>query len=179
MPRHFKRIGHELRQLLPVWLFFFLAFSLLRLTQSVTLSQFGFHSTTPSLVLLGSLIVAKSFLLLDLFSFVERFNGRPLLYSVVWKTGIYYVGAFVIFCLEQLIELGIKHHSFAFAQTQLSDALSKPRFWVVQLWLVLLLFAYSAARETMRAIGRDHFMSLWFGGSSDTRPERGFHEKTA
>jgi hypothetical protein len=159
----FKKVGHEFKELFPIWCFFFLAFSLLRLTQSVILSEFGFHVTTPSLVLLGSLIVAKAFLILDWFSFVERFNGRPLVFGVLWKTFIYYCGAFLIYCLEQFVEFTIRHHSPALAWDRISTAAGTPRFWLVQLWLLLLLFVFTAARETIRALGESRFMALWFG----------------
>jgi hypothetical protein len=158
-----KPLGHELRQLFPVWLFFFLAFSLLRLTQSVILEEMGINVTTPSLVLVGSLIVAKAFLVLDWFSFVERYRGKPLLFDVLWKTGIYLVGAVVMYVLEQFVESLIKHHDSAVAWGRLSDAVVNPRFCVLFLWLGLLIFAFTAARETIRALGKERFKSLWFG----------------
>jgi hypothetical protein len=158
-----KRVGHEVRELFPIWLFFFLAFSLLRLTQSVILRGFGFHLTTPSLVLVGSLIVAKAFLILDWFGFVERFNGKPLIFGVLWKTCLYYCGAFIVYCLEQIIEFTIKHHDPILAWQRFSSAAGTARFWLIQLWLLLLLFAFTAARETIRALGESRFMTLWFG----------------
>jgi hypothetical protein len=103
MSKSSKPWGHELKQLFPIWLFFFLAFSLLRLTQSVILEEMGINLTTPSLVLMGSLIVAKAFLVLDWFSFVERYQGKPL------------------------------------------------------------IFAFTATRETIRALGKSQFNALWFG----------------
>lgn len=163
MSRLFKSAGREIKELLPVWLFFFLAFSLLRVTQTVTVQQYGLHFTTPSLVLLGSLIVAKAFLLIDMFSFVERFRGRPLIYDVLWKTSIYFVGSFIIYFLEQLVELGIKHRSLSFGWNQVTTAVSSFRFGIIMIWLFLLLFAYTAIRETAQAFGKQRFMNLWFG----------------
>lgn len=162
MPRLFKNAGKELKELLPVWLFFFVAFSLLRLTQSVILREAGFNSSTPSLVLVGSLIVAKVFLVLDWFSFVERFKEKPLVFDVLWKTGIYFVGSFIFYCAEQLIETMIKDHDAGLAWRKLEMSLATPRMWVILVWLLVLLFVYTAARETILAIGKTHMMKLWF-----------------
>jgi hypothetical protein len=158
----FNKIRHEFRALFPVWLFFFLAFSLLRLTQSVIIRQYGFHSSTPSLVLLGSLIVAKTFFFLERFRFVEIFKEKPLIYDVVWKTVIYFVGAFAIYVLEQLLELTIRHHNMTHAWALISTAIATPRFWIIQLWLLMLLFVFTAARETIDAVGRKRLIALWF-----------------
>ncbi len=166
MSRLFKSAAREVRELFPVWLYFFLAFSLLRLTQSLVLRQYGIQITTPSLVLVGSLIVAKAFLILDLFGFVEKFNGKPLIFGVIWKTGIYYIGAFGIYFIEQLVEFAIKHHEFAAAWTHVTAALGTPRYWVLQIWLALLLLAYTAMRETIRALGKQRILALWFGAPS-------------
>jgi hypothetical protein len=163
MRRTKKPWGHELKALFPIWAFFFLAFGLLRLTQSVVLRGFGVNVTTPSLVLVGSLIVAKAYLVLDWFRFVARYNDKPLITSVMWKTGIYYVGTFVVYFLEQVIEFTFKHHDPALAWERLSRALVTPRFWIIQLWLVLLIFAFTATRETIRVLGKKQFMMLWFG----------------
>lgn len=162
MPRIFKNAGKELRELFPVWLFFFLAFSLLRLTQSIILREAGFDFTAPSLVLVGSLIIAKVFLILDWFRFVERFKDRPLVFDVLWKTAIYFVGSFVFYCVEQLIEVAIKEHDLSLAWSRLEASFGTPRMWVLQLWLLVLLFAYTAARETILAMGKTQFMKLWF-----------------
>jgi hypothetical protein len=158
-----KPFGHELKRLFPIWLFFFLAFGLLRLTQSVVLRGLGVNFTTPSLVLVCSLIVAKAYLILDWFRFVARYNDRPLIVSVIWKSGIYYLGTFVVYVLEQLIEFTLKHHNPSLVWERLSRALVTPRFWIIQLWLVLLMFAFTATRETIRALGKSQFMMLWFG----------------
>lgn len=176
MHRLVRSVARELRELAPIWLFFFLAFSLLRLTQTLIIRQYGIHATTPSLVLVGSLIVAKTFMIVELFSFVGRYHEKPLIYDVVWKTGIYYLAALVIYFVEQLIELTIRHHSAAFAWTDVTSAAATPHFWVGQLWFLLLLFAFTAGRETSRAIGKGRVAALWFGGreppSQESSPRR-------
>jgi len=163
MGRALKLIRKEARDLFPVWLFFFLTFSLLRLTQSVALSEQGLKLSTPSLVLVGSLIVAKAFLVMDLFKFMNRYDERPIIYTVLWKSGIYWIGTVAIFFVEQFIEMFIKHHDLIQAQKELLFRAKSPWFILSSIWLALLIFAFCATREISRVLGKKRFVQIWFG----------------
>jgi hypothetical protein len=153
----------ELLEILPVWLFFLSAFALLRLTQTVTLSHFDVHRQTPSVVIIGSLIVAKTVLIADSFRFVELFEKKPLIYSTLWKAAIYWIGASILYFLEGLFELLHSGHAFAGAIRRLTAEFGEPRFLVLELWLAILLFAYCATCELIRSLGTRHFRELFFG----------------
>lgn len=163
MKKLLKAVARELFALLPVWLFFYLAFSLLRMTQMAALADYGVHSTATSLVLLGSLIVAKAFLLLRHRRLMNLFINRPLIYGVLWKTLIYDLGVFVILSIEQFLEFLRPNHSFSAARHDLFHLMASPRFWVMQLWVVLLLFVFSSFQEIIQLVGRDRFLEAWFG----------------
>jgi len=165
MNRILKVIKDEAISLFPVWLFFFLAFSLLRLTESVALSEHGFHISTPSLVLVGSLIVAKAFLIMNVFRFMNRYEGRPLIYSVLWKTVVYWVGALIVFYAEQVLEVLLKLHDLTKAREIVFSKMAVPQFWISSTWLALLLFAFCGTREVARTIGKERFKQMWFGTS--------------
>jgi hypothetical protein len=166
MNRILKVIKDEGISLFPVWLFFFLAFSLLRLTENIRLREQGIHLSTPSLVLVGSLIVAKAFLILNVFRFMNRYEGRPLIYSVLWKTVIYWVGSLVVFYLEQVLEVVLKTHDLAKARELVFTKMDVPQFWISATWLALLLFAFCGTQELARTIGMQRFKQMWFGTSA-------------
>jgi hypothetical protein len=163
MERISKAIKHEIAQLIPIWLFFFLAFSLLRLTQAMLLREQGLQLSTPSLVLVGSLIVAKAFLIMDVFRFMNRFDHRPIIYSTLWKSGIYWVGVVVVFYLEQLAELLLNHHTLTQAHQEMISRMGTPRFALAAVWVALLIFGFCATREVSRTIGKKRFIQIWFG----------------
>jgi hypothetical protein len=158
-----KVIGHEVAQLIPVWLFFFLTFSLLRLTQSVAVSEQGLKLSTPSLVLVGSLIVAKVFLVMDLFKFMNRYDERPIIYGVLWKGAIYWLGAVAFFFIEQFVEALVKHHDWIQAQAEFWLRVRSPWFGLCAIWLAVLIFSFCATRELSRVLGKKRFLQIWFG----------------
>src|SRR5262249_51464154 len=144
-------------------IYFFLAFSLIRLTQLLVLREYGIQSETPSLVLLGSLIIAKVFMIMDHLSFVERYRGRPLVYGVLWKTALYFICTFVVSYLERMIEFLRHKHNFAEANQVLIETFQTPRFWMTEIWLLILIFFFCASRDTIRAVGNQRLRELWFG----------------
>jgi len=113
----------------------------------------------------GSLIVAKAFLIMNVFRLMNRYEGRPLIYSVLWKTVIYGICALVVFYAEQVLEILLKVHDLAKARELVFIKMDSPQFWVTAAWLALLLFAFCGTREVARTIGKQRFMQMWFGTS--------------
>ncbi|HVE41005.1 MAG TPA: hypothetical protein VNM14_14010 [Planctomycetota bacterium] len=159
--RFWDRMKTEAVHLLPGFLFFFLAFSLLRLTQSVILKEAGITTVPPSKVLVGSLIVAKALLTVDKFNLFRRLERRPVLSIVVVKTAVYFVAALLFQYGDGLYEF--RHRDLSEASHLVAARFSSPRFWVIQAWLLVLLFAFGSARELARKVGRKRFRKLFFG----------------
>ena len=159
--RFWERMKTEAVHLLPGFLFFFLAFSLLRLTQSVILKEAGVNAAPPSKVLVGALIVAKALLTVDKFRLFTRLERRPVISVVVVKTAVYFVAALVFQYGDGLYEF--RHREFSEATRLVAARFSTPRFWVLQTWLLVLLLAFGSAREVARKVGRKRFRKLFFG----------------
>lgn len=157
-----EKIKHELRELIPVTLFFFVAFQLLALTEALMLKQYGIHLTTFLGATMLALIVAKVVVITDHFALVNRFPVKPLIYNVLWKTLIYFVAAFAFRYLEHLIRFWRRSADFAEANRRLFEEIVWPHFWAVQLWLLVLLFIYCAFRELVRALGRERIIAMFF-----------------
>src|SRR5215510_16362375 len=81
--------------ILPTFVFFFVTFSLLRLTQSVILKEAGVSVVPPSKVLVGSLLVAKALLTVDKMNIFRRLERRPVLSVALGKTMVYFIAAFI------------------------------------------------------------------------------------
>ncbi|MES2476966.1 MAG: hypothetical protein V4640_14375 [Verrucomicrobiota bacterium] len=159
------KLIHELRELIPVTLFFFVAFQLLALTESLMLKQYGIHVTTFLAATLMAVIVAKAVALTDHFAFVNRYPEKPLIYNVAWKTVIYFTVSLFVRYLEHVIDAWRKTTTFAEANRRLFEEIVWPHFWAVQLWLLVLLLIYCAFRELVRTLGRESIVAMFF-----TRP---------
>jgi hypothetical protein len=161
-------VKHEVRELIPPTIFFMIAFEILAISRTLMLREYHIGISAVAGVVIGALLVAKAVLLADLLPFLRRFHHKPLIYNVLWKTGIYAVAAFVIHYLEHLIPLWWRIGNLVGANRRLYDEMVWPQFWVIHLWLLVLLFMYCAFRELVRAIGPSEVRRLFFGvpGSS-------------
>jgi hypothetical protein len=157
-----QKLKHELRELIPVTVFFFVTFQLLALTQALMLEQFGIRVPAFLTATVMALVVAKVVLITDHFPLVNRFSEKPLSYSVVWKTAIYFIASLVVRYVEHLIHFWRQTGHFGEANRRLFGEIVWPHFWGIQLWLLILLLVYCAFRELVRALGRDRVIAMFF-----------------
>jgi hypothetical protein len=157
-----EKVRRELRELIPVTVFFVASFQLLALTQALMLEQYGIRATTFVAATIGALVVAKVVVLADHLPLVNRFPNKPLMYNVVWKTAIYLAASLAVRYAEHVIHFWRQTGDFATANRRLIDEVVWPHFWGVQLWLLILLFVYCSLRELVRALGRERIMQMFF-----------------
>jgi hypothetical protein len=163
MSRLAERIKHEVLELLPPTVFFFITFHILVASRALMLREYGVRVSALAGATVGALLVAKVVLLADKFPAVNRFPEKPLIYNVVWKTVIYMLGALAVHYLEHLVPLWWREGSMVAANHRLIQEMVWPHFWVIQLWLVVLLFVYCAFREFVRVVGRKRVLEMFFG----------------
>ena len=128
MPSIAEKLKHELRQLIPVVLFFFIAFQLLALTEAVMLEQYGIRVSAFLTATFAALVVAKVVLIADHLPLINRFPEKPLIYNVIWKTSIYFLASVAIRYVERLIDSWRHAASFAEANQRLFDEVVWPHF---------------------------------------------------
>jgi hypothetical protein len=166
------KLRHEVRELIPVTLFFFGAFQLLALTQALMLKEYGIRVTTFVAATIMAMIVAKVVVLTDHFALVNRFPEKPLIYNVVWKTVIYFVASLVVRYAEHIVHFWRQSAGFVEANRRLFLEIVWPHFWAVQLWLLILLFVYCAFRELVRALGRERIIAMFFTEPVSPAPKK-------
>jgi hypothetical protein len=157
------RLKHEIAEVIPPAIFFFVTFNVIAVTRTLMLEQYGITVPSFAAATIGALIVAKVILVMDLLPFVNRYPDKPLIYNVAWKTLIYLLAAFLVRYVEHLISFARKHDSLLEANRHLLAEVVWPHFWAVQIWLALLLFVYCALRELTRSLGASQVRQLFFG----------------
>jgi hypothetical protein len=128
------------------------------------LKESHIHEMPPSRVFIGSIIVAKGILSVDLIPLVRRAEKYPLLGAAGLKALAYFMVIFLFEYTEELLES--RHEGFAAASRQFGRTLWSGYFWVLQAWLFLTVFVYSATRELAHKLGPERFRELVFGRSS-------------
>lgn len=157
------RLKHEIEEVIPPTIFFFVTFHVIAVTRALMLEEYGI--TVPNFVAatIGALVVAKVILVVDLLPFVNRYPDRPLIYNVAWKTLIYVLAALLVRYFEHLISFARRHENLLEANRHLLAEVVWPHFWAVQIWLVSLLFVYCALRELTRLLGAEKVRQMFFG----------------
>jgi hypothetical protein len=157
------RLKHELVQVIPPGVFFFVAFHVIAFTGALMLQEYGIPSSTFVTVTILAFLIAKVVLIVDHVPFVNRFPEKPLIYNVIWKTAFYQVAALVVRYLEHLIPFIREYGDLALANRHLLEKLVWPHFWFIQIWLLVLFFLYCTMRELIRVLGRERVHAIFFG----------------
>lgn len=160
-----EKLVHEVRELIPVTLFFFVAFQLLVFTQALMLEQYGIRVWSFMAATVGALIVAEVVIIADHFSFVNRYPHKPLVYNIAWKTGIYFVGSILVRYGEQhIVHFWQQAGGFAETNRRMVDEVVWAHALGMQIGLLVLLLVCCSCRELIGAVGRDRLMDLLLGG---------------
>ena len=157
------KIRHELAELLPPTLFFFVALHIIALIRALMNRDTGIQLQTSATVTLAALVLGKSVLLADMLPFINQYPHKPLVWNVCWKTMLYAVVALCIHYLERLYEFWKEAPSFAAANQHLLAAIVWPHFWAIQIVLVLMILVYCVMAELSAVLGRDRMKAMFFG----------------
>jgi hypothetical protein len=163
MEKLLRTIKHELHEVIPPTVFFFITFCLVLSSEKLILKEYGIPFSALASAAVGALLVGKVVLIVDHLSFVNKFPDKPLMYNVTWKTVLYLIAALFVRYVEHLVPFVIKYRNVMEANGYLWDEIVWSRFWLIQLWLSVLLFVFCALRELIRVIGRDQVIRIFFG----------------
>lgn len=153
----------EAKELLPGFMFFLFAFTLIVWTDALTTKQYGIRPFSIAAAVVGALIVAKAMLLANLLPSMNKYANKPLVYNVVWKGFIYLLAALVVVYLEHLIEHWRKYGGFFQANKHILQDMDWPRFWAVHIWLIILLLLYAFLQELNMAMGEKTLRRMFLG----------------
>lgn len=163
MSKFSAKVKEEVEALIPPTLFFFIALHVVALIRNLMLEGTGVTPRATVSVAIASLILGKSVLLADLLPLVNRFPDRPLAYNIGWKTTLYALMAMLIHYLERLIDFWKEAGGFVAGNEKLLAEMVWPRFWAIQILLVVLILGYCTMREVIRALGGEKVRRLFFG----------------
>jgi hypothetical protein len=156
------RAKEEFLEVLPITVFFFIAFHIIALTNALMLREHGIDIANQVAATIGALLVAKVVLVADKLPWINRFPNKPLVYNVAWKTLIYFACTFLVRFGEHILPVLFEGKGFVFAIHHLLEEIVWPHFWAIQIWLLVLFFIYAGGRELIRVLGGKRIAALFF-----------------
>jgi hypothetical protein len=159
-------VVNELREALPVFVFFLAVLLIGRATQVLLLEGYRITVGGAAVAVVGALIIAKAVLIADALPITRRFARRAPLVSIAWKSLVYGLIVLAFRYLEELIPLWRESGAFVTAHRQLLAETSWPHFWAVTLWIAFALVLYALGAELVRALGRERVIRLLIRGES-------------
>src|SRR6516164_4295780 len=142
-----RAIWQEIRLALPPTIFFAIGFYLIVFSMNL---------------IMAALIVGKSVLVADKMPFLCRFDIRPLIYPILFKTFVYWGFVFVARLLEALIHYMVETGGIAGFGTELAERFSWNHFSFVQIWILVLFLIYCTASELNSLFGYGELGRLLF-----------------
>ena len=162
MRRIYKWVKKELFHVLPIFVFFFLAFNFVNLTEALMRKKEGVRAFSFLLVFIAASVVAKIFVVIDHLPLVNAFR-QPLIQHVVWKTFLYGTASFLVRYLNRLIPFLISKEPLTISYQQFTAAVNWPLFWAIQIWYFVLFFLFILGRELTLVIGVPKIRQIFFG----------------
>ena len=83
MQKILRTIKHELLEIIPPTIFFFVAFNVITFTKGLMLEEYGIKFSGFITATIGALIVAKVVLIADKIPFINKYPDKPLILSLI------------------------------------------------------------------------------------------------
>jgi len=162
------RIGHtllhELREVLPPTIFFFVGFNLILLTTRLILADYLIQLTGFLIATMSALIVGKVVLVADMMPFLRRFDDAPLAKPILFKSVVYTFLVFVARLIEAFLHYvfggGTVGHG-GFIEEQLGR-FSWHHFAAIQIWILALFLVYVTGSEVNKRLGEGRLFKAFF-----------------
>jgi uncharacterized membrane protein YhdT len=143
----------QVRHTLPAVIFFFVGFNLILWTQQMVLMQHGIPFSGFAAATVAALLVGKAVLVTDHMPFMRRFDGAPLIQPILFKSLIYWAVTFVVRIVDGYVHFLGDGGASADFLPYLVEKFSWPRFFLVQVWLMVLFMIYVTIHELNTLFG--------------------------
>jgi hypothetical protein len=107
-----RRIGarllHEVREVLPPTIFFFVGFNFIVLTTNLLVAQYLVAVSNFMLATVAALVVGKAVLVANKIPLLRRYDRAPLIQPILFKTAFYWVAVFLARLLERFVHFALE-----------------------------------------------------------------------
>jgi len=156
-------LKHEIVELLPPTIFFFVVFHIILFVQSLMAEQYGIPALSSATATIGALIVGKSILIADALPLFRKVFRKRLIYNVLWRVFLYVIIVLLIKFIEELIHVIREPGSNAAAVERAFANIEWPHFLAVLIILVGFLGVYCLATAVTGVVGGKRIKEILFG----------------
>jgi len=154
---------HELGEILPPTIFFFVGFNLIVLTTNLILADYFVAFANFMLATAGALVVGKVVPVVNAMPFLGRYDRAPLIQPILFKTFVYSIAVFLARLLEHFIEFWlIDHNPVGDFLPHMISTFSWHRFAAIQIWILVLFLIYLTASEFNHLFGERELGRILF-----------------
>jgi hypothetical protein len=154
---------HELREILPPTIFFFIGFNLIVLTTNLILADYLVAFSSFMLATAAALVVGKAVLVTNALPFLRRYDRAPLIQPILFKTFVYWAVVFIARLLEHFVRFWlIEDNPPGDFLSHMVATFSWHRFAASQLWILVLFLIYVTASELNHLVGDGELRRILF-----------------
>lgn len=157
-----KFLFEEFKKILPVSLFFLVAFLLVDTTEKVV-NKNGLNSYNYVSCVIAALIMGKIVLIADYMRLMHLMSDKPLIYVTLWKSFLYVACSIVLRIIEHAIPDLFHGATLSELFAKIVAHIERPLFWIAQVWLAYLFIIFVAYRELINKVGPGRVRELFFG----------------
>jgi hypothetical protein len=159
-------VVREVKEALPAIIFFAVGFNLIELTTQLILDTYLVQFANYTVAVLAALLVGKAVLVAGALPFFRRFDNKPLIQPILFKTAICWLVVAVMRFLERVIEHLASGGRLRDIPEFVRAHFSWNQFAAVQIWIFVLFLIYTTAAELHALFGEGEIARIFFTSGS-------------
>ena len=160
--RIWKKIIEEIKIILRTTAYFAVVFLILMVMKKLNLEDYHIEFTGLSQVLIGSLIMAKVIILMDLISLGKWVQHQPAMVDITIRTILYSAGVAIVVLLEKAFEHRHEVKGFTNAVMYVVHNRDFYHVWATTIGAGGAIFVYNSFTVVKRKLGEKGLVILFF-----------------
>jgi hypothetical protein len=168
-----NKIFREIKVVLRTTAYFAIVFMLLMVMKKLYLKDYDIEFYGMSQALIGSLIMAKVIILMEMISFGRWVQQKPPIVDVLIRTVLYTVGVAVVIILEKAFEKRHEVHGFGNAVSYVLYHRDVYHVWATIIGAAASIFVYNSFSVVQKVMGKNGLARLFFSTPLNQIENRG------
>ncbi len=157
-----KKIWREIRVILRTAAYFAIVFILMMVMKKLNLKDYDIEFSGMSQAIIGSLVMAKVIVLMELISLGSWVQRKPPIVDVILRTLLYTLGVLIVIVLEKAFEKRHVVEGFGNAISFVLQNRDIYHVWATTIGAAASIFIYNAFSTIKKVLGEKGLAKLFF-----------------